>query len=182
MPEGVMVEALLGLLVSASAAFYFLSSLSLFTLHRVVGEEAFLRLTLSFALLGTGQVLMLLSLLSSEDLSFALYTSSTAFAVSGYLSMIRARQALALLSPLILIPSGIDMLASLSSSYVSYTSHGFVRAAFLLLAISHLGRSVGPLAADLRLLPGLEISMLIWAEFLRALAALILAVRYRKLI
>ncbi|MEN2999333.1 MAG: hypothetical protein ABDH61_01995 [Acidilobaceae archaeon] len=176
------MEALLGLLTAASALFYFLSSLSLFRLHRAVGEDAFLRLTFSFALLGTGQLLMLLSLFSSEDMSFALYTSSTAFAVSGYLSMIRARQVLAIISPLVLIPSGLDSLALLSSSYVSYTSRGFVRTAFLLLAIAHLGRSVGPLAASLQALSDLETSILVWAELLRSLAALILAARYRKLI
>ncbi|MCX8195903.1 MAG: hypothetical protein N3F67_02340 [Acidilobaceae archaeon] len=176
------MEVLLGALVAASALFYLLTSLSLFRLHRALGEELFLRLSISFSLLSLGQILMLLSLLSSERLSFSFYTTSTAFALSGYFVMIRTKQALALLSPLVIVPSGLDFLGMLTSGYVSYTSRSYVRAAFAVLSLSHLGRSLGPLLTGLGLLPDLEVLLLLGAEFLKALAAFVLAVRYRKII
>jgi len=174
-----LASFLVGFLAFLSSLFYLVSSISLFRFYLDVGGELWFRLSLGFALLSLSQASMVFSMVvESASLSYALYTTAPALAVSGvYMiwSSRRLTQAMAL-TLLTLAPSSLDFVASALSALAARGFRGHARIAFTLISIAHLGRAIGTLT-----LPGwLPAYLLIASEALRALGALYMAIWYAK--
>ena len=169
----------MGLLAFVSALFYLLSAITLFRLYLDLGGELWLRLSLGFTLLSLSQVSMVFSItVGDARLSYALYATTPALALSGIYMVWSSRRFtyLPALTPLVVIPSSLDMLAFLLAVTAVRGFRGHVRVGFTIIALAHFGRAVGTL-----LLPGtLPALILVLSEAVRALGALYMALWYAR--
>lgn len=156
-------------LTGLSAVFYLLSAASMIRMYLALRDEPWSSLSLFFLLLALGQLSMMISIIAPDRLSYALYSTSSAFAASGYLSLIRSRHTV--MQP-IFIPVSTDALAAGLAAYAVLITKGYVRMAFITLVISHALRAAGALLA--------ETEALIAAESVRLVAAAILALGYAR--
>lgn len=166
-----MAEALnvaLITLTGLSAALYLLSATSIFRMYIIFREEPWQDLFLFFLLLALGQLSMMVSIVAPERISFALFTTSSAFVIAAYLSLLRSRH----VALIVLLPAGLDLFASVLSAYLSATAKGYMRPSLALLAVAHIMRMAGALLA--------EAEILVLAEALRLLASAIFAVGYAR--
>ncbi|MDM7275855.1 MAG: hypothetical protein P3X22_007080 [Thermoprotei archaeon] len=162
----------------ASAIFYLVSSISLLRLYYMLGGELWLRLSLGFAFLCLSQAAMVFSLtVWDARLSYALYSSAPALALSGFYMLWSSRrlpEARLAASPLVLAPALLDLLASAFALTLSRKLKGYARGGFSLIALAHALRALGVLAP-----PGpLPVIILVTAEIVRAFGALIMAAGY----
>ncbi len=177
--DGVLVARVMGFLAFMSALFYLSSAITLFRLYLDLGGELWFRLSLGFTLLSLSQISMVFSItVGDARLSYALYTTTPALALSGIYMVWSSRRFtyLPALSPLVVLPSSLDMLAFLLAFTISRGFKGHARVGFTMVALAHLGRALGTL-----LLPGvIPVSILIVSEAVRALGALYMALGYAR--
>ncbi|MFN4046256.1 MAG: hypothetical protein ACK4H7_02820 [Acidilobaceae archaeon] len=165
----------------ASAVFYLVSSVSLLRLYYMLGGELWFRLSLGFVFLCLSQAVMVFSLtIWDARLSYALYSSAPALALSGFYMIWSSRRLpearLAALSPLVLAPALLDLAASAFAFTLSLKLKGYARGGFSLVALAHILRALGVLAP-----PGpFPVIILVTAEIVRALGALLMAVGYAR--
>lgn len=176
---GLLIQLIIGVLAFLSSIFYLVSSVSLFRLYLEVGGEFWVRLSVGFAFLSLSQVSMVFSIVVRDaGISYALYTTSPALAISGIYMVWSSRRFTQFLAvtPLALAPSALDIIAFSLAVLVALGSRRHVRVGFLLIALAHLGRAIGTLA-----LPGLAPALvIIVSEILRALGALYMAFWYAR--
>ncbi len=173
-----VLSYIIGFAGLASATFYLVSSISLMRLYYMLGGELWFRLSIGFALLCLSQAAMVFSLtVWDAKLSYALYSSTPALAISGFYMLWSSRRlpgAHLAVSPLVLAPAILDLTASALALTISTGLRGYARGGFSLIALAHILRALGALAP-----PGLlPVILLVTAEIVRALGALIMASRY----
>lgn len=177
MVDVLLLVNIVGLLAFVSALFYVLSAITLFRLYLDLGGELWLRLSLGFALLSLSQISMVFSITTGDPrLSYALYTTTPALALSGiYMIWSSKRFAhLLALTPLVIIPSSLDLIAFTIAFMAVRGFKGHVKVGFTVIALAHFGRAIGTL-----LLPGtLPALILVLSEAMRALGALYMALWY----
>lgn len=167
-----------------SALFYSISALSIFSIYRILGGELWFRLFLGFFLLSLSQVSMFFSLIVKDaSLSFSLYTASPALALSGFYMILTSRRytPVLILTPLVLTPSFLDLLASLLAFILSRYFRSYAKIAFSILCISHFARSLTLILLSSQALPAIiPATITVVSEFLRASGALVLAIGYLR--
>lgn len=173
-----VISYIIGFAGFASAIFYLVSSISLLRLYYMLGGELWLRLSLGFVFLCLSQTAMVFSLtVWDARLSYALYSSAPALALSGFYmlwSSRRLQETHIIVSPLVLAPAVLDLLASAFAFTLSTRFKGYAKGGFSLVALAHALRAIGVLAP-----PGLlPVIILVAAEILRALGALMMAIGY----
>lgn len=170
---------IIGFLAILSSIFYAVTALSLLRLYLSLGGEMWARLTLGFTLLSLSQASMAFSIASQDaSLSYALYTTTPALAISGIYMIWSSRRLTQIpaLSPLVLAPMTLDLVAFTLIILTLSGFKGHVRVGFTLIALAHLGRALGSL-----LLPGfIPALILVVSEALRAMGALYMALWYAR--
>ncbi len=166
-----------GFLAFIASLLYLFSAVTLFRLYLDLGEELWLRLSLGFTLLSLSQISMAFSIVSSNaSLSYALYSTTPALALSGIYMVWSSKRytSLLALSPLVIIPASLDFLAFILAIMVSRGFKGYAKTGFTVIALAHLGRATGTL-----LLPGTTPALiLVISEAMRILGALYIASWY----
>lgn len=179
-----LTGALLGGVVLAGAAAFLTLS---YKLARVAGLASSSRLALAaagFGILGVAQLLSASSYYSADTRNaYMFYVGSASFSMAGYVMILmasmRRRGALYTVSPALLLPSSIDMAASLLAWLLAYVSGGVARLGFMVLALSHIMRAIPLLEGGLGLGAGLPFLVLL-GEAVRAVSASALALFYTK--
>ena len=162
------------------AIFFALAAYRTHQLARIIGYEKLESWTLGFSLLSISQVLMAASIVTPPRESFVLYSTATAFAVSGFYTLIyyrawrgdRSHQALVISG----IPIILDILAGIGALMVASRARRVVRASLAVIGVTHVARAAGVLLS-----PSPEaLILLVASEALRAVAAASLSVYYSK--
>ncbi len=179
-----LTGALLGGVVLAGAAAFLILS---YRLARIAGLASSSRLALAatgFGILGVAQLLSAASYYSADTRNaYMFYVGSASFSMAGYVMILMAsasrRAVLYAVSPALLLPSSIDVVASLLACILAYMTGGVARLGFTVLALSHVMRAIPLLEGGLHLGPALSFLVLL-GEVVRAVSASALALFYTK--